>query len=178
MVNSITKKIKVVKINTAFYLGIFVLSLVLLVILGNALVDKKDEIINTKSKVAQLEYDIELLDKIIKDRDENEDKINNLKAFLPSTYKEVAFFTRNLEEIAKEEGESLEVTIDKVAKDEGSVSSLQFSVTTSGDYQSIKNTLSLLANLPYHTSVDSLRIDSDNGSVVILTNFRLFTKLQ
>ena len=178
MVNSITKKIKVEKLNTVLYLGIFVLSLVLLVILGKALVDKKDEVNNTKSKVAQLAYDIELLDKIIKERDENAEKLNTLKAFLPSSYEEVAYFTRNLEEIAKAEGENLEVTIDKVAKNEGSVSSLKFIVTTGGDYQSIKNTLSLLADLPYHTTVDSLKVDSDEGKVVTLTNFRLFMKKQ
>ena len=181
MVNSVLKKIKKIKVgklNTALYLCIFVLSLVFLIILANAIVDKKDEVISTKSKVAQLDYDIELLDKISKDRNENAEKLNTMNAFLPASYEEVAYFTRNLEEIAKAEGESLEVAIDKTAKNEGSVSSLKFIVTTEGDYQSIKNTLSLLADLPYHTSVDSLKVDSDKAGVVTLTNFRLFIKKQ
>lgn len=164
---------KLGNLNTYLYLGMFVLSLISLIFVANKLYKIKNEVIETRKGIARLDNDLIRLDTIVKERSENKVVLDALNASLPSTHREVARFTHEIETIARNQAETLEVTIDKTSKNENNLNSLKFSIKTRGDYSSIKNTLSLLANLPYHTIVDSLKVDSDTGQLVTLTNFRL-----
>lgn len=165
---------KLVNFHTYLYLGMFVLSLVLLIFVMDKLINVKGEVIDIRTKIAKLDNDLSRLDKNVKERNENQDKLDKIKSSLPSSYREVAAFTQNIEQIAQNETETLNVTIDKTVKSEGDVNSLKFTLVTRGDYTSIKNTLNKLANSSYHTTIDSLKVEEDTGQLVTLTNFRLF----
>ena len=164
---------KLVRIESYLYPGIYVVSLIILLFVVGRIYKVKDQVVESRNKVAVLDNDIDRLDKIIKVRDENENKFAALNNSLPRTYRDVAGFTVEVEKIAQDQAETLEVTIDKTAKNETNFNSLKFSITTRGSFTSIKNTISQFADLPYHTSVDSLKVQSDAGGLVTLTNFRL-----
>jgi Tfp pilus assembly protein PilO len=162
-------------LKSAAYIGLFFLSLALLVMMAFFLNDAKNKVLDMRTRIAHLDKDMQNLDNVVLDYENNKEKIELLKSTLPETHEEVAYFVRSLEMIAKSENEDLDITIDKTTNDEGAYSSLKFSIKTAGNYTSIRNTLSYLSNLPYHTSIDSLSMEED-GKIVTLTNFRLLMK--
>lgn len=166
------------KIDMVLYFSILGLSLVLLIFVTNKLFKVKDDVIDSKTKIAKLDNDLARLDRITKERQENLDKLSAIAASLPSSYDDIAYFTQALEKIAQDQVETLEVNIDKTTKSEGGYDSLKFTIKTQGNYTSIKNSLSQLADLPYHTSVDSLKAESEAGELITLTNFRLLMQKQ
>ncbi|OGM08994.1 hypothetical protein A2159_01225 [Candidatus Woesebacteria bacterium RBG_13_34_9] len=150
---------------------------ILLLIFSCAKVHQITKKVNeTKIRLEDLDSDITNLDKIMNDKVVYEIQIDKLYQSLPSNYYQVAYFARQLESIASNEGENIELKIDDDRKNEGDLSSLTFSVIIKGGYQSVKNTLSMLAQLPYHTSIDSLKTENEEGNLVTTVNFRLLMK--
>lgn len=163
-------------IKTYLNVGVCFLTFLLLIFSCVKVHQIKQKVEATKIRLANLERDISNLDEIIQNKEKYEPRINKLYQSLPSSYNQVAFFARELEKIALSQGENLEIKIDDTRKSEGNMSSLAFTVKIQGGYQSVKNTLSLLANLPYHTSIDSLKTDNTEGNLTTIVNFRLFMK--
>ncbi len=171
MVN-LTKK----SANVVVILALYVISLLLIIFVAGRLLSVKDQFIQTRTNIANLNNDLAKLDKIVEDEKKNENAVKEIMATLPSSYSDVSKFAQTLEKAAKDSGSSIEVSIDKETKKEKALSTLGFSVKTKGDYTSLKNTMALLSQLPYHTSVDSLKVDTEGGELTTLVHFKLFMK--
>jgi len=164
------------KIKSIIYAGLLIVSLLVLLASLRGLNNAKSKLVEQRQRVSQLDLDISALDSIVADSKVYEEKIKTLKATLPGSYSEVAVFARTLDEIADSEEEVLTVNIEKEKVAESGYSSLKFSITTEGSFTSLKNTLTYLSSIPYHTSVDALKVEDVDGKLTTFTNFRLLMK--
>jgi hypothetical protein len=171
------EKIKNIKnFGTYLYIGLFLVSLISLLVSGNLLNKAKNNVVESKVRIAELDTDLQNLDKLVDDNENNAQEVQVMESSLPSTYEDVAYFARTMDVLSQTQNENIELEIDEEKVGEGSYSSLVFSVKTQGDYVSLKNTLSILSQLPYHTKVDSLTVSSVDGRLETLTNFRLLMR--
>ena len=166
MVENWLKQEFIVKSLIALAVFVFIL------IFGFLLNKERKIVISNKVRLAEVKRDLIYLDKIVVEESENREKIETISQTLPSNYAEVAFFAGALEKIGA--NQNLEIKINKTAKEEKSgLYSLKFSLKTSGSYNSLVETLSLLANFPYHTKFDSIEMQKTEGTISSLTTFRL-----
>src|SRR4030042_415606 len=150
-------------------------SIVILVFVGKALSKEAKLIAASKLKLAESNRDLVLLDNILVDRQKYAADIEKIKKSLPGDYWEVAFFTEQLEKLAAANNLVLETAIDTTVKeDTGGLSSLKFTIKTKGSYQSNAKMLSDISGLPYHTRVDSIKMQKEEGRIAGITTFRLF----
>jgi Tfp pilus assembly protein PilO len=163
------------KLNFLTRAVVLIVTFALVLYAGNRL-NKETKLISTqKQTLAGLNHDLEMLDKILSDRQNYEADILTIKNSLPSSYYEVSFFTSQIERLAQVNGLQLETTIDPNVKEEkGGFSSLKFTLNTKGGYQSYSRFLSALTNLPYHTKIDSIKVAKQEGILAQVTIFRLF----
>jgi len=131
----------------------------------------------SKVKVAEINRDIALLDKIVEDRNQYSGDIKKVKFSFPASYDEVSFFTQQLERLAQSGGITLAISIDPGKKEEKEkYSSIMYSMKISGVYTQVSEFLTQIAKLPYHTSVDFLKMGAEGGSLVTNVKFRLFVE--
>lgn len=128
-----------------------------------------------KIRLAESKRDLDLLDKILADEKQNKHKIEVVFETLPSDYAEVAFFTGQVESIGEKNRQIPQFGIDKTLKDEkDGLYSLKFNLKTAGSYTSFSTMLSQLAQFPYHTKFDSIKmLKTDGGDISAITTFRL-----
>lgn len=154
-----------------------VLLLVATFLSGYFLIQEKEIVVNERKKLAQLEYDLILLDKVLVDQKKYQQEINAVTRTLPASLEEVSFFVSQIERLAAINSQIIETKIEETAAAEAnSLSSLKFNLKTSGDYQGLAAMLTDLTFLPYHTQVDSLKIEKKESLIDSLTNFRLFLR--
>lgn len=131
----------------------------------------------SKIKIAEINRDVDLLEKITKEEKQYEVDIQKVKSTLPSEYYEVSFFTTQLERLAQNNNLALNININKDKKKEkDSYESVTYSLEINGKYSSVSDFLSQMSKLPYHTSVDRLEIESGEGGPVTEVIFRLFVE--
>lgn len=150
-------------------------SILAVVFTGNLLLKEKKAVVARRVELVELQRDFELLDKILVDQKNNEEKIKATSRTLPASFEEVAFFISQIERISSENGQELETKIDEVVTPEqNDLLGLGISLETSGAYSTFSEILTDLAHLPYHTRVDSLKIEEAGGEISTLLNFRLY----
>lgn len=161
------------KILMSIILALF--SVLVTAFTGNFLIQEKEAVVAKRVELAQLQRDLELLDKVLVDQRSNEEKIKAVSRTLPVAFEEVAFFISQIERISRENGQKLETKIEEVATPEqNDLLSLGISLKTSGAYSSFSRMLTDLAHLPYHTRVDSLKVEEAEGEISTLVNLRLY----
>lgn len=148
---------------------------IFLVISGSWLNKEKKVVVNNKIRLAELNRDLNHLDKILVEEKENRQKIKTVSETLPSNYEEVAFFAEQVENTGKKKNQDLELKIDKVLKDEkDGLSSLKFDLKSSGTYSTFSEMLSQIAQFPYHTKFDSIKMQKiEGGGISTITTLRL-----
>lgn len=131
----------------------------------------------SKVKVAEINRDISLLDKISQEKAQYANDIEKIKDTLPSEYYQISFFTTELERLAQENGASLEINIDpKKGEETDTISSIKYVLEMDGSYTSISNFLSQLSRLPYHTNLDQMNLARKEGEPVGKITFKLFVQ--
>ncbi len=132
---------------------------------------------DSKIKIAEVKRDTALLDKISQEKKQYSNDIQKITSTLPSEYYEVSFFTTQLEQLAQNNNLILEINIDKSKKEEkGSFSSIEYALDIEGSYPSISEFLSQISKLSYHTSIDQLKIFSEEGILTANVKFKLFVE--
>lgn len=131
----------------------------------------------SKIKVTEINRDIALLDKIIEDRKQYSGDIRKVEYSFPASYDEVSFFTQQIERLALGNGLTLAISIDQNKKEEKEqYDSILYSMRINGSYSAVAEFMTQIAKLPYHTSVDTLKINTEGGSLVASVKFRLFVE--
>ena len=152
-------------------------SFISIVILFHYLRGIVDEVKNTKIKIAEVDRDIVLLDKISEDKNQYSADIQKIESTLPSEYFEISFFTAQLENIARNNNLELSINIDKHKKDETeSYGTIAYVLEVRGGYPAISDFLSRILKLPYHTSIDKIGISKDEDGIIAKIGFRLFVQ--
>ncbi len=129
----------------------------------------------SQRSIAETERDINLIDKIKRDNMVYKNSIQLVEGTLPSNYFEVAFFSSEIERLARENTLDLKINIDQKTKEEkASYNSAVYSLETNGSYSAVTNFLTQMAKLPYHTSIDYLKITKEEGKTISNIKFRLF----
>lgn len=150
-------------------------SILAVVFTGNLLLNEKKAVIAKRTELAGLQKDLELLDKILVDQKNNEEKIKTASRTLPASFKEVAFFISQIEGISSKNGQELETKIEEVpTPEQNDLLGLGISLEISGAYSSFSEMLTDLTHLPYHTRVDSLKVEETGGKISSLVNLRLY----
>lgn len=142
---------------------------------GYLLIQEKKNIISERLELARLQRDLTLLDKILTDQKENEEKIKMITRTLPVSFNEVAFAVAQFERIASTNEQELETKIEEIATPEqNDLLSLQITLKTSGGYSSFSKMLTDLTHLSYHTKIDTLKIEGVGEETDTLVNLRLY----
>ena len=130
-----------------------------------------------KIKIAEVQRDLDLITRARIDRDQYTSDILRIRSTLPTRYSEVAFFTSQMERLAENNAVSILTTIDKDQTQERQpFNSIVYSIEAQGNYPNTAEFLTQMSRLPYHTVVDSLRIESDDGGLTTNIRFRLFVE--
>lgn len=154
---------------------LLIICLAALIISGRFLVEEKKLAVTRKTDLAKLQLDLQILDKILDNQEVFGEKVNFARKTLPANPEELAFFISQVEKLSQAHNQELEIKINDFADDEsGNLSSLTLVFKTAGSYSSLTSFLSELANLPYHTRIDSFKIEKTEQGVVSLINCRLF----
>lgn len=157
-----------------------VLVMILLLSLGGVsyLLNEESQVLKQKKQLlSEAIRDINQLDQIEKEQKEFQPKIDLASRTLPGSPEEVAFFVAQLEEIATSQNQGLEVKIEETTRPEGeNFSSLGLNLRVIGSFQALKSMLNKLAQLPYHTQLSLLKIDSSGGLTTAQITIKLFMK--
>jgi hypothetical protein len=163
------------KTNLLISTALILVTLGMLVFFGSKVSTASDNVYKQKNKLSDLKNDLATLDIVLEDKNKYQDKVDLVVKSLPASYQDVAFYASQLERIADTQSHTLETTIDKNTKAEtDGTSSLKITLNTGGGYSSYSQMLTGLSTLPYHTRVDSIKVDNNGGNVSTLINFRLF----
>ncbi len=131
----------------------------------------------SKLKVAEINRDISLIDKVNDDVKKYESEIKEIVNTLPHEYYELSFFNSQIENIAKENNLTLDIQADKEKKEEKELyDSIGYSISMTGKYLSFANFLSQMSKLPYHTKIDKINIFNEEGVLTAKINFRIFVQ--
>ena len=131
----------------------------------------------SKVKVTEINRDIALLDKIIEDRKQYSGDIRKVKYSFPASYDEVSFFTQQLERLAQGNGLTILISIEQNKKEEKErYDSIMYSMKINGSYSAVSEFMTQIAKLPYHTSVDLVKMNTDSSGLVTNIKFRLFVE--
>lgn len=129
----------------------------------------------SKIKIAEINRDISLLDKIVQEKSQYENDIQRVKSTLPTEYYEVSFFTTQLERLAQNNNLTLEINIDQNKKDEKETyDSVAYSLELRGTYQPVSEYFSQISKLAYHTTIDHMEILNEEGILTAKVKLRLF----
>lgn len=144
---------------------------------GRLLLREKELISAKKLQLAEEKRDLQLLDQILADQKNQLLQMPIVNRTLPADFEEVAFFVSQLEKITKDNNQPGEIKLkEKVTSESQGLSGLGISLTGSGSFNSFAEVLNQLANLPYHTKIDSLKIGKAGTGVNSSLDFRLFLK--
>jgi Tfp pilus assembly protein PilO len=131
----------------------------------------------SKIKVAEINRDIALLDKISEEKKQHENNIQKITNTLPSEYYEVSFFTTQIERLARNNNLILEISIDKSKKEERETyDSIAYALEIKGSYPLVSQFLSQMSRLPYHTIVERMNISNEEGELTTQITFKLFVE--
>lgn len=156
-------------------LSLLVFSALSLIIVSFFILQEKKAIVNQKKELFQLKRDLELLDKILVDRKQNEEKIQKVAKTLPVTYEEVALAISEVETIATDSSQTLETKIEENSvSEQNDLSSIKVTLKTSGSYDNFSKFLTSFAQSPYHTRIDVLKIEKSGQELVNTFSLRLF----
>ena len=79
--------------------------------------------------------------------------------------------------MAVSQNQTLETKFDETAKPEGeNLSSLGLNLKITGSYQALRNILTAISELPYHTRLNSLKTDNIEGKLTAQIGLQLFMK--
>lgn len=134
-------------------------------------------VMDKRNELTQLKTDLDYLDRILSSQKENEAKIKILNATLPANFQENARAIVQFERLAGTSNLTLETKIEENSlREPNNLSSIKVSLKTVGSFNSLTNYLSSIANLPYHTRFDTLKIETAGKDTVATTNLRLFLR--
>lgn len=161
--------------NKVLWPVILVLFLLLAIgLTGSFLLKEKQTLLVKKTELVNLKKDLELLDKILIEQKSSEEKVKAVAKTLPVTFEEVAFAVSQIEKVAAESGQTLDIKIEETALPEpNDLLSLKMTLKTEGSYDTFSRMLNTLAHLPYHTRVDALKIEQ-TGKLSTVTNLRFY----
>ncbi len=147
-----------------------------LVISGMQIVGKEKQIVlSQKAELQALTVDLRNLDGILADEQTYGALIQKVTATLPGDVHEVASAVFAIERTARDSGLPVELAIDEKPKSEGEgLESLTMAIKTAGSYTAIRQFLTNLSHLPYHTSTDAIVLDGVGGNVIATITIRLF----
>lgn len=146
-----------------------------LIFTGSFVLRAEETITAKKTELAQLKGELELLDKLLLDQKNNQEKVDAVTKTLPRTFEDVAFAISQIERISEKNGQKLETKMGEVALPEpNDLLSLKVTLKTSGGYHSFSQMLTDLARLPYHTQVDTLKIEEGGKEITNLVDLRLY----
>lgn len=148
------------------------------VVIGLYLLDGISKTVSkSRTRIAEMNRDLVLIDKTLADKARYEADIVKVKNTIPSQYFEVSYFTTQVERIAINNNLTLVLNIDQKKKEEKApYASIAFSLETDGNYSQIAEFFSQLSKLPYHTSVDYLKMSKDDGTLKTEAKFKLFVE--
>ena len=133
------------------------------------------EIIQKKQQLTQLQVDLDSLDRLQEDKLTTKKQLDRIMASLPNSYRQVADYTIQLEQLTSENKQILETAIDSAsAEEKNGLKSLKYTIQTQGTYTTYSSLLNDLARLPYHTRIDSLTIDNNSGQLSTLTTYKIY----
>lgn len=160
---------------------VFSLALIcMLIILSIPFAFKQLVNINSKVKTQNeqlqaLEADLASLDKLLEDKESYSQKIDVILDTLPVSYREVAGYTVELEELTEEKNQILDTSIDRsTVSEESNLASLKYNIKTEGSFANFREFLSGLAYLPYHTKINSIKLEEENGTANTLTVYKVY----
>lgn len=143
----------------------------------NFLNDIVEKVKVSKVKVAEINRDIELIDKISKEKKQYEKDIQKITSTLPSEYYEISFFATQLEKIALTNGLTLDINIDKSKIEEKeNYDSVTYVVNVKGSYPSVSEFLSQMSKLPYHTILERFNISIEEGKLTTIISFKIYVQ--
>lgn len=154
----------------------FTLVIVLLMIITGHFLYREGEIIaDYRQKLTFLNQDLVLLDKILSDQKTYQEKISIVKKTLPATFEDVTVAVTQIEKLASINNQKIEIKIaDQTVKEANNLLSLKLSLKTTGSYGGYSMMLTGLSRLPYHTQIDSIKMEQVNKELSILTDLRLY----
>ena len=128
-----------------------------------------------RQQLAQLQSDLDALDQLQADRQNSATQLDTIMASLPNSYRDVADYTIQLENLTQTKRQVLETTIDQSsAKEKNSLRSLKYTIQTQGTYTTFTELINELAILPYHTHIDAITIDDNSGPLQTLTTYKIY----
>lgn len=119
--------------------------------------------------LTQTTYDLSLLDAIVPESKTYATAAATLRHSLPSGYAEVSAALTAIDGIARTNQISLDTQLGDAPVAEAGIHSLIITMRTSGSYSNLRSFMSDLALIPYHTSVNSIALDSNSGLTGIIT---------
>jgi Tfp pilus assembly protein PilO len=151
------------------------LTTIVLVVFIRAATNLQEQITLKRIELANLYTELTALDKLIEDKEIYREEIKEITSSLPTTYAEVSYFTEEVERIATQSGMAVNTNLDKDAKDEkNGLASVGYSVESRGSYIGYSEMLNLMSNLPFHTRVDSLKIEGQGSNINSRFDFRFY----
>lgn len=137
--------------------------------------DLQSRISFQKNELSALQSELNALDKLQEDSLVYRDKIDQIEKSLPSSYGEVSHFVQELENIAGQSGNTINMQIFKDAEDVNNMlSSVIIKMEMTGSYTSHTQILSQLANLPYHTKIDTTKIEGAGSEITSDSQLRMY----
>ena len=131
----------------------------------------------SKIKVAEINRDISLLDKIALEKNQYTTDIQKVKNTLPFEYYQVSFFTTQLERLAQNNSLNLEIDIeDKKTEETTTIDSVSYALEAKGSYSSVSNFLSQISKLPFHTSLERMEVAQKEGELITKISFKLYVE--
>ncbi|MFH0864179.1 MAG: type 4a pilus biogenesis protein PilO [Candidatus Gottesmanbacteria bacterium] len=171
IINNINKNILI------FPALVLAIILVLLIVTGNFLYQKALTIKDSQQKLSILKQDLFYLDKIISDKNASQYQINEMVKSLPASYNDVVTFVSQIERIATQSSQKIEINIaEKAIPETGNLASIKLSIKTIGSYNGFTKMISNFSSLPFHTKVDSILIEQNKEELSALTELRLFKR--
>ncbi len=161
--------------NRILTLSLLVLTMLLVTLWTCSLVAQEKKIVLTqKTELAELNRDLGLLDRLLVDHKNTQEKLETAAKTLPQSFQDVAYVIAQIERIANGNGQTLETKVgETVLPEQNNLVSLKVTLKTSGTYASFSQMLTDLAHLPYHTQVDSLQIE-EGKEMTNQVDFRLY----
>jgi Tfp pilus assembly protein PilO len=135
----------------------------------------RGQLVEKKKDLAFERRELELLDQLVQDKMSSDLQIEKALSFLPQTYLEVGALAYKIENRARDNGLSSEISFDKEAKEEGEIAGLTIMIKTQGGYQNYTNFVSNLSNLPYNTEFKSIAFTNEDG-ISAETTVKVFIK--
>lgn len=157
--------------------SLITLTLLLLIGLGLTFyyLHQTDQVLAKKRELKnQLGKDLAALDQLIEVKKTYSQDLGIIAQSLPASYRDVALYTQNLEQLASKSNQVLETKIDAQTKpDKSGLNSLTYSITTTGSFLEFNELISRIASLPFHTKIDSINLTNAEGQSTT-TTYRLY----